>query len=254
MDVESISSAFVRRSDGAYCFVLELGEEYAERPEIYGKWRPPAGRLKRNETPEHAAYRAAEEEAGLKVRLTGRCHTIPFTHRDNLTVNHYFPAELIEDRGAGDHPRRWFALDEITGGNVMNYVPGIMREMELINMRKKAVFVFPMQPDGSVLLHQDNNTHRPTFGKYIPPHCSTSLDSGYTSHELGWYALAAYGIAGCLRPNLLVREYENGERHYLIADVESHDPDKSKPFAPEQLKSEPVADWVQEIMGRMELI
>ena len=82
-------------------------------------------------------------------------------------------------------------------------------------MRKRAVFVFPIQPDGLVLLHPDSDTHM---------------------------------------PDRLVTEYENGERHYLIADVKSHDPGKSKPFAPEQLKSEPVADWVQEIMGRMELI
>ncbi len=126
-----------------------------------------------------------------------------------------------------------------------------------MDMRRKVIFVFLIQSDGTILLHEDTD-HGPTRGQYIPPHKSTSLDSDYILSEIGYDALNRVRIIGKIRDSPRhVLPYGRDELHYLVADVHDYKSTDLRPFSPEQItdfERYSVASWVPEVMRGMRLI
>lgn len=70
------------------------------RPDAFlgGLLEFPGGKIEPGETPEACAVREAEEELGVRVRLTGRREPIEWDYADRHVTLHPFDAVIVEGR------------------------------------------------------------------------------------------------------------------------------------------------------------
>lgn len=99
----------VLEKDGKYLLVQE------KKPDVYGKWNLPAGKVDQGETLEQAAIREAKEETGFDIELKN--HLVTVHQATERPVLHAYVAEITG--GELKFPEyeimaaRWFTYDEI---------------------------------------------------------------------------------------------------------------------------------------------
>lgn len=103
-----IIAGVVIKKDGKYLLVQE------KKPEAYGLWNLPAGRLEVGETIKDLAVREAKEEAGFDVGLIRKIKV--FQRSDGFPV-HVFEAEISGGDGKFSTDEildtKWFSLKEL---------------------------------------------------------------------------------------------------------------------------------------------
>lgn len=97
------------KKDNLYLFVQE------KKPQAFGLWSIPGGRVRSNETTEEAALREGLEETGLLLKLGNKIKVIKI--KDANAEIHIFEA-FINKGELKINPKEhlnisWFAIDEI---------------------------------------------------------------------------------------------------------------------------------------------
>lgn len=99
----------VVEKDGKYLLVQE------SKPECYGKWNLPAGRLDAGETLFEGAIREVKEETNCDIELTGVC-SITSWRRNEPSVHFVFATKLLTDAVKPQEGEileaKWFTFEE----------------------------------------------------------------------------------------------------------------------------------------------
>jgi 8-oxo-dGTP diphosphatase len=125
--------------DNKYVLVQEM------QAPVRGKWNQPAGWVDTGEKIVAAAQREAEEETGLKIKITGLLGVFNLiTAPDEIATRHavkfIFAAEALTDKISFDPEEimaaRWFSLEEIKqlGDDLRD--PDIIKEIEAFESGK----------------------------------------------------------------------------------------------------------------------
>jgi 8-oxo-dGTP diphosphatase len=122
-----VTGALIKR-DSRYLLVQEA------KPEVYGQWCTPGGKIEEGEAPEEATVREVKEEAGYDIRITKSLGVIP----SGVLLIHMFEAEII-----GGEPgfregelmdMRWLTAEEILSGKYPmrggGIIPDLIRRAE----------------------------------------------------------------------------------------------------------------------------
>jgi ADP-ribose pyrophosphatase YjhB (NUDIX family) len=111
---------YLNPTPGAAVIIEEKGKVLLIRRKFdpwKGLWQCPAGFIEWDETPQEAAIRETEEEAGVKVKLTGIFDVRLITEdpRENIVII-FFKGEIVEGiPRSGDDAEEvaWFPLDNL---------------------------------------------------------------------------------------------------------------------------------------------
>lgn len=105
----NVVSGVVLERTGTYLLVQE------KKPDVYGQWNLPGGRVVEGESLEEAAVREAQEEVGLTVRLGRHLHVVhqftesPVLHAYEATIT----GGTLQIREHELLDAKWFTYEEI---------------------------------------------------------------------------------------------------------------------------------------------
>jgi ADP-ribose pyrophosphatase YjhB (NUDIX family) len=104
-----VVAGVVLRKDGKYLMIQE------KKPEVYGLWNFPMGKVDEGETIEDAAVREAKEESGYDVELVRKIDI--YQRVANEATKHVFEAKIVGGELRRDEweilDAKWFEFEEI---------------------------------------------------------------------------------------------------------------------------------------------
>lgn len=122
-----VTGALIKK-DGKYLLVQEA------KPEVYGQWCTPGGKIEEGETPEEATVREVKEETGYNIRITKSLGIMP----SGVLSIHMFEAEIVGGESGFQEGElmdiKWLTADEILGGKYPmrggEIIPDLIRRAE----------------------------------------------------------------------------------------------------------------------------